>query len=369
MNPEQDERTVMTLDAGGTNFVFSAIRSNKEIAEPVLLPSNAHDLQKCISTLINGFQQLQKQLPTTPSAISFGLPGPIEPISGVVGKLTNLPAFSGGVVLGPILENEFNLPVFINNDANLFAYGEAISGFLPEINESLEKAGVKKHFKNLVGITLGTGFGAGIVRNKELFLGDNSMSGEVWLLRNRKNPYTNAEEGISIRAIKRVYGQLCGLKEDEIPEPKEIFDIASGKTFGNIDVAKEAFHQLGIVLGDALGNILTLIDGVAVIGGGISGAMSLIMPSLMAEISSNYKSYSGSSYPRLDQKIYDYRNEKDKKAFLNWPEQEIKVPGTNEIINYSGDARIPIGISRLGTSRAIAMGAYAFALTKSGKAR
>ena len=39
---------VMTLDAGGTNFVFSAIQDNKEIVAPVSLPSNADDLEMCL---------------------------------------------------------------------------------------------------------------------------------------------------------------------------------------------------------------------------------------------------------------------------------------------------------------------------------
>lgn len=40
-----DKRIVMTLDAGGTNFVFSAIQSNEEIVEPIVLPSNGITLK------------------------------------------------------------------------------------------------------------------------------------------------------------------------------------------------------------------------------------------------------------------------------------------------------------------------------------
>ena len=41
MQIDHDQRTVMTLDAGGTNFVFSAIRANQEIVKPIILPSQA----------------------------------------------------------------------------------------------------------------------------------------------------------------------------------------------------------------------------------------------------------------------------------------------------------------------------------------
>ena len=87
-----------------------------------------------------------------------------------------------------MLEDKFGIPVFINNDGDLFVYGEAIAGFLPHVNGLLKKAGSPKRYNNLFGVTLGTGFGGGIVRNGELFMGDNSIAGEVWLLRNKLQP-------------------------------------------------------------------------------------------------------------------------------------------------------------------------------------
>ena len=94
-------------------------------------------------------------------AISFAFPGPVDYPAGIVGDLGNLPGFRGGVALGPMLEDRFKLPVFINNDGDLFTYGEAICGFLPYVNERLKAAGSAKQYKNLFGVTLGTGFGAG----------------------------------------------------------------------------------------------------------------------------------------------------------------------------------------------------------------
>ena len=143
-------------------------------------------------------------------AISFAFPGPADYPAGIIGDLGNLPGFRGGVALGPMLEDRFQIPVFINNDGDLFVYGEAIAGFLPYVNGLLEKAGSPKRYKNLFGVTLGTGFGGGIVRNGELFIGDNSMAGEVWLLRNKLDPAMNAEEGASIRAVRRVFAEQVG---------------------------------------------------------------------------------------------------------------------------------------------------------------
>ncbi len=181
-----DGRTVMTLDAGGTNFVFSAIRGGKEIVEPIVLPSLAHDLSLSLKNISDGFWAVREKLEAIqPVAISFAFPGPADYPRGIVGNLANLPAFRGGVALGPMLQREFGIPVYMNNDGNLFAYGEAIAGFLPYVNGELERAGSAKRLKNLVGFTLGTGIGGGVVVDGRLLIGDNSMGAEVWSIAQR----------------------------------------------------------------------------------------------------------------------------------------------------------------------------------------
>ena len=114
MNIINDQRVVMTLDAGGTNFVFSAVKGAKEIIEPVRLASNANDLKLCLETIIMGFESVKNKLNEVPVAISFAFPGPADYVNGIIGDLGNLPAFRGGVALGPMLKQHFNMPVFIN---------------------------------------------------------------------------------------------------------------------------------------------------------------------------------------------------------------------------------------------------------------
>src|SRR6056297_3560789 len=187
MSIYKDKRIVLTLDAGGTNFVFAAIQGGKQVVDDVRLDANADNLERCIQTMKDGFHQVLQKLKESPVAISFAFPGPADYPNGIIGDLNNLPAFRGGVPLKSILENAFKLPVYINNDGDLYAYGEALGGILPEINQKLEAAGSPKRYHNLVGLTLGTGFGGGLVRNGELFIGDNSTAAEVWLFSNRYN--------------------------------------------------------------------------------------------------------------------------------------------------------------------------------------
>jgi glucokinase len=361
-NYNNDKRIVLTLDAGGTNFVFTAVQGNKEITYPINLPSNSHELNACINTIIEGFSELILKIKKKPVAISFAFPGPADYKQGIVDNSNNLAVFKGGVPLGHILRNKFNLPVFINNDGDLFTYGEALCGFLPLINKSLEEAGKSKRYSNLLGLTLGTGFGAGIVHNGKLYIGDNSMGTEIWLLRNRINPSTNVEEGISIRAIKRVYAENAGINFNLSPDPKTIFEIAEGKVEGNQNAAIESFHQIGVILGDVLGNLLTMLDSIVVIGGGISGAMKYIYPSLFKELSSEYTDYNGKSYPRLHQTVYNLDDTFAFNNFCKMEEKAVMVPETGQQLFYSQEAKLGIGTSRLGTSKAISIGAYAFAL-------
>lgn len=365
MNAANDSRIVLTLDAGGTYLKFSAIQSNRLIAGPVSLPTEAEDLDRCLANIVRGFQLVQEQIPGPPAAISFAFPGPADYPAGIIMNIGNLPAFRGGVALGPFLEDKFGIPVFINNDGDLFVYGEAIAGFLPYVNSLLEKAGSPKRYKVLFGITLGTGLGGGIVRDGELFIGDNSAAGEVWLSRNKLDPSVNAEEGASIRAVRRVYAQLSGIPFEQAPEPKEIFEIGMGRAPGNREAAVEAFRRMGEVAGDVIAQALTLVDGLAVIGGGLSGAAPLFLPALVAAANAEYEGTRG-RFRRLIPRVYNLEDPAETEAFLKGDQREITVYGSARTIRFDPLQRTAVGLSRLGTSEAVAIGAYAFALRRLG---
>jgi glucokinase len=363
MNYNKDKRVVMTLDAGGTNFVFSAIQANEEIIDPITLPAEAADLKKSLANINGGFAQVKSALKKLkPSAISFAFPGPADYPAGIIGDLGNLPGYRGGVALGPMLQEKFGIPTYINNDGDLFVYGESISGLLPEVNQMLADAGSNKQYKVLFGITLGTGFGGGIVRDGELFIGDNSAAGEIWCTRHKLERDCFAEEGVSIRAIKRVYAKASGTKLDEAPEPKDIFSIAKGKKAGNKDAAIKAFETMGEVVGDSLANALTLVDGLVVIGGGLAGAAPMFLPSVVSEMNGKIKTVSGVEIDRMEVKAFNLESASERKAFLKGKAKKITVPGSTTKLTYDPLKRIGIGLSRLGTSKAVSIGAYAFAL-------
>ena len=355
--------TVMTLDAGGTNFEFSAINNAAEVVKPVHKPSMGHDLDQCLQNIIAGFDAVRKQLDEPPAAISFAFPGPADYEHGIIGDLTNLPGFRGGVALGPMLEDRFGLPVFINNDGDLFTYGEAMHGLLPEINKKLLALGSEKQYKNLSGVTLGTGFGGGFVHNNELMIGDNGAGGEVCLLRDAFNDSLFAEESISARAVTSEYARLSKSNVDHLM-PADVFMIAKGTKPGNMEAALDSFRKFGRALGSILAEFTTLMDAPIVVGGGLANAWELFAPEMFSIMHDNFKSLKGNKMNQLLMKTYNLENDEEFASFAKGEQTRIKVPFSEREISYDPMKRIGVGLSRLGTSKAVALGAYAFAVKK-----
>lgn len=359
---KNDKRTVATLDAGGTNFVFSAMRGCEFVIDPITTPSNSHDLDLCLDTMVNGFEQVMAKLPEKPVAISFAFPGPADYRAGIIGGfLPNFPSFRDGVALGPFLEEKFGLPVFINNDGDLFAYGEAMVGVLPELNIRLKELGHYRHYSNLLGFTFGTGLGIGSVINGQINLGNNSCV-ETFCLRNLREPALIAEEGASIRAVKREYAKLSG--DDRNLEPYDIFMIAEGKADGNREAAQKSFELFGEVAGDAFATAITLTDSLIVIGGGLTGAMKYIKPGLLRELRSTLETASGETVARVQTRVFDLDNELEFAKFVIGDPRHIRIPGTDKEVLYDSLKRTGVIVSKLGAPRAISAGAYAYALSE-----
>ncbi|MFI3303334.1 MAG: ROK family protein [Rikenellaceae bacterium] len=360
---QYDNRTVITLDAGGTNFVFGAMQANEFVVEPITLPSQSADLDLCLAQLIKGFEMVIKKLKTIPVAISFAFPGPADYEQGIIGGyLPNFPSFRDGVALGAFLRNRFNIPVFINNDGDLFAYGEALAGKLVEINERVLSLGGSKRFKSLIGYTFGTGLGVGHVYDNLLHLGDNSCI-ETFCLRHKHDQNIIVEEGVSVRAIKRVYAEESGVLDVSL-EPKDIFDIAEGSREGNAEAARRAFEHLGQVAGDAMATATSLLDGIVVIGGGITTAKKYIMPALLKEMRSSIFTLSGDEVRRVQPKVYNLDDDDEFRYFALGNSRQLKVYGSNQYVSYDEQKRIGVAISTIGAPKAISLGAYNYALSQ-----
>lgn len=193
-------------------------------------------------------------------------------------------------------------------------------------------------------------------------LGDNAAGGDLWCLRNKNHPQFIVEESVSIRAIKRMYAERSGCKEDLTP--KDIYEIAEGNLQGEQEAARASFAELGEVAAEALSCALTLVDGLVVIGGGLAGASKYILPAMIKELNGTIRMMDGSIFNRLQMKVFNLEDETEFASFAGYQPKQIKVPDTTRFISYDLYKRTGIAVTHQGTSRSISLGAYTYALNQ-----
>lgn len=179
------------------------------------------------------------------AGIGIGVPSVVDVKNGIVYNVTNIPSWKR-VSLRDILEEEFKLPVALNNDVNCFALGEFQHGAL-------------KGYTNAVGITCGTGLGAGIIINRQIFNGTNCGAGEVGLI-------SYLDHTIEYYASGNLFKVKYGTSAEE----------ANTKASTGDPHAQAMWNEFGRHLGEALKTVTYAYDPEAiVIGGSLSKAFPL----------------------------------------------------------------------------------------------
>jgi glucokinase len=110
--------------------------------------------------------------------------------------------------------------------------------------------------------------------------------------------------------------------------------------------------------------VATLIDGIIVIGGGVAGASSIILPSVLEVMNGSFDSNNGANLPRLVTKNYNLEDNEQFSDFIQGKSKVINIPGHKSRLEYDPEKRIGVGVSKIGTSQAVSAGAYAFALNQ-----
>ena len=253
------QKAILGLDIGGTG-IKGGVLVNGHLEDIRSIPTPAQESKEFILKTISDFIKTYEHHDFV--GIGIGIPGLVDAREGVVLGLANIPSFQH-VELKKYLTEIFHKPVFINNDANCFAIG-------------VHKYGVGKPFKNLVGITLGTGTGGGIVINGHLYSGVFSAAGE-WC----SAPYLdqNYEYYCSGKFFQNFYNN----------KPKTLAKMALA---GDAE-AQKAFDEFGHHLGELLKMILySLAPEAIILGGSIRKSFPLFKNSL-------YKTLQTFSYPNV----------------------------------------------------------------------
>jgi glucokinase len=122
---------------------------------------------------------------------------------------------------------------------------------------------------------------------------------------------------------------------------------------------------MGEVAGDACAQAVTLFDSLVVVGGGISAAHPLFLQPLVDAMNDVFPR-DGAPMHRLIPRAFNLEDPAQCETFLRGSVKETVVPGSGRVIRYDPLQRTGVGLSRLGTSEAVSIGAYAFALSQLG---
>ncbi len=299
-----DSRTVVTLDAGGTNPVFGAMKGCEYITEPITYPSNAHDLDLCLDTMVSGFREVIDSLDEKPVAISFAFPGPADYPNGIIGGfLPNFPSFREGVALGPFLRKM---------NSAFRCSSTMMATCLPTARRYAELCLISTAALRKPEAASATAICWAIpsapVSELEWW-STGSLTGAItpaWRLLSapQDQKWYHSRGGVAVRAVKRVYAELSGDLGHSF-EPKDICEIADGKRPGDVAAARRAFEEFGETAGDAMAIAAQLIDGIIVIGGGITAARHLILPSLLGELRASLSTIGGDSVRRVQMEVFN----------------------------------------------------------------
>jgi len=290
------------VDLGGTNIVSAIVNYQGKIVSRLKVPTLAEKGKEAtVKRIIEAIHKNIAQSTITPDdiiGIGIGAPGPLDIKRGIINFAPNLPGWRD-IPLKKILEDEFNMKIVLENDANAAAWGERCFGAGQGIN-------------NLVCFTLGTGIGGGIIIDGKIYHGNNCGAGELGHMTvNKDGPRCNCgnygclEAFSSATGIKnRIKSRIKeGIKsdflnfdsDDELLDSirlKSIFETARKGDKLTKDIVEEAISYLGI----AIANITNILNPeMVVLVGGITNEGDKLLIPLKEEVKkrafySNYKS-------------------------------------------------------------------------------
>ena len=251
-NPHMEQR-VIGIDLGGTNVRAAIVAGDRiESMQVARIPASGSydDVLQTLFTITDAVMQ------GPVAAIGIGVPSVVDLETGIVYDVQNIPAWTE-VPLKALLEARYKIPVFVNNDANCFALGEFYFG-----------QGQGSH--SMIGLTIGTGLGAGIIINKKLYAGPNCGAGEFGMVAYLDKFYEWYASG---QFFKNVYGV----------NGEEVFQQAKRGEAR----AVEMYHEFGTHFGNAMKMILYTYDpSLIVLGGSVRHAYELFQKPMWKQLES-----------------------------------------------------------------------------------
>ena len=155
------------VDIGGTKCAVTLGNEQGEVLQKIYFETTT--VAETIDHIFQAVRELFRIAGENPAAIGISCGGPLDSETGVILSPPNLPGWDE-IHIADSLEEEFKVPVFLQNDADACALAEW-------------KFGAGKGTKNMIFCTFGTGLGAGLILNGMLYTGCCDMAGEVGHMR------------------------------------------------------------------------------------------------------------------------------------------------------------------------------------------
>ena len=258
---------IIAIDIGGSTFrsgLFSDSIMPIDISDQdkIRYYNDKNSVRDAIIEQVNRLIEKNKIIKNDILGIGIALPGPLDSDNGIILKTPNLTIFQNYNIAYEFSQI-LSLRVYIENDANLFALGEWYKNY--------------KNSNVVLGVTLGTGLGLGLIVNGTLFKGGNGYAMEYGV-----SPFNwgQCEKNVCINFIKQRGRELYGEPISPI-KIEEYFKL-------NDDKAIKIYNEFGYNLGIVLSHIINMIDpNVVTLGGGLSNAFNCFKDSMFLSLKEN----------------------------------------------------------------------------------
>lgn len=246
-----NKKNIIGIDMGGTN-VRAGIVHDDALDEIISKRLNSRgSIDEVLQQL---FLLIDELINSNVNSIGIGVPGLVNNEEHLVYDVVNIPAWKK-IPLQQWLEERYQIPVFINNDANCFALGEFYFG-------------KGKGYNSMIGLTIGTGIGGGIIINKKLYEGKNGGAGEFGTIDYLDKTCEYYASGQFFENVYHTNGE-------------EVFENAQQ---GNKDALK-MYEEMGAHLGNTIKTILYALDvELIVLGGSVRHAFPFFETSMWQQI-------------------------------------------------------------------------------------
>jgi glucokinase len=242
-------KEILGIDLGGTNIRGGLVRGNNLSG---VISERVNSKRSGEEVLDQVFCFIDKLLTSNVKAIGMGVPGLV--VNEMVYDVVNIPSWKE-ISLQKLMQDRYQLPVFINNDANCFALGEFYFG-------------KGRGYDSMIGLTIGTGLGSGIIINKKLYNGNNGGAGEFGMIEYLDQCYEYYGSGQFFQNVHSIDGETVFIKA----------------TDGNKEAIK-MYGEMGMHLGNAIKAILYATDvPLIILGGSVSKAFSFFSEAMWKQV-------------------------------------------------------------------------------------